>query len=349
MAALAPAVFVLVLGVLPLGMGNALVRGKSLPLTFVGGLFAGFALFWGLTLVFNLTMGSLRLMTALWLALCTGLAVWGALRWRRGQHPVPRPRPARTPAQRLLLAAVLGLIALHILNTVFNTMYNNWDDETYVTLAASSVLSDTVARVNPYTGHPVRALFDPQYALSLWPLYSATLSVLTGLHPAIVFRTVLPVFVLVFGYFVIWLLLGSFWGGADDKVLPSMFFFLVFTAVTAEHLDHISAEWWFTAVAWFGKSLAGAVLAPLVLWLLIQLDGEGPHAADRGAVWRALLAVCWGGCLFAATVFYILPVELAVWGALYLLRTRRWRESVNLLVCGLPAAACAVFLYIILP
>lgn len=338
-------IFALLFGLLPLGMGNALVRSKSLPLTFAGGLFTGFALFWGLALVFHAALGSLRLMTALWLVLCLGLALWGGLRWRRGEHPIRRPGPAWTSAQRLLLAVIAVLVLLHILNTVLNTRYGNWDDETYISMATTSVLTDTANRFSPHSGRLLPAFYVRQYDIVPWPLYSAMLTLLTGIHSAILFRTVLPVFEILLFYFVIWQLLRCFWHGERGKMLLSLFYFQLFTALTAGHLDHIGTEWWFAVEIWTGKALAGAILVPLVLWMLILLDGKAPDAEEHCAVWRALLPVCWGCCLFSSTMFFLLAAELLLWGGLYLLRTRRWKETVNFAVCGLPAAVCMFFMF----
>lgn len=336
-------VLLFVFGVLPLGMGNALLRSKNLPLVFVSGLFAEFTLFWGLGLIFHATLGSLRLMTMVWLVLCAALAVWGGRRWRRGEHPVRRAGPVWTPAQRLLLAAVLALVCLHVLNTVLNTYYGCWDDETYVGVAAASWYTDTVGRCPPYSLTPKPAFYDPQYNIPCFPLLSAVLAVLTGVHPAILFRTVLPALEIPFAYAIAWLLLQRFWQGARGRCLLSMFYYQVILFVTSEHMDHIGAEWWFCVETWTGKSLICAIPTPLILWLLILLDDAGADKADRREVWKALLLVCWGSCFVSATLFFLIPVELAVWGGLYLLRTRRWKEAVNFAVCGLPAVLCIFF------
>ena len=66
----AVAAFLLVLVVIPLGMGKALITGESGRLSFVGGYFASLFIFEILQLVFHVTMGSLRLMTLLWCLIC---------------------------------------------------------------------------------------------------------------------------------------------------------------------------------------------------------------------------------------------------------------------------------------
>ena len=79
----AVAAFLLVLVVIPLGMGKALITGESGRLSFVGGYFASLFIFEILQLVFHVTMGSLRLMTLLWCLICGAIAFFGFWRYRK--------------------------------------------------------------------------------------------------------------------------------------------------------------------------------------------------------------------------------------------------------------------------
>ena len=64
------------------------------------------------------------------------------------------------------------------------------------------------------------------------------------------------------------------------------------------------------------------------------------------ALWRVLFLVCCACSLIAASLYMTVPVELALWGGLYLLRTRRWRDLRGFVACGIPLVICAVFVKI---
>ncbi len=83
---------------------------------------------------------------------------------------------------------------LQIANTVFNVTYKNWDDETYCANAVGAVYTDLVNRVAPESGvlHP--AFYNKKYVIAGWPIYSSMLSVLSGIHAAIIYRTILADF-----------------------------------------------------------------------------------------------------------------------------------------------------------
>ena len=79
----------LVLLLIPGGLGCLLVPGRDRRLVLLGGYCASLAVFEVFQLVFHVTAGSLRLMTLLWCVLCAALAVWGYARhgrevWRGG-------------------------------------------------------------------------------------------------------------------------------------------------------------------------------------------------------------------------------------------------------------------------
>lgn len=327
---------------IPFGMGRLLTGGKSLRLTMLGGLFASFCVFEALAMVFHVTQGSLRVMTALWCAVCGGLAVWGWLRARRTGWPQPEGPALRWDrVEKLLLAAAVALIALQTLNTVLNTFYGNWDDETYCGTAVTSWYTDTVNRYAPSTGAWQPPFYNQKYVIASWPVYSSMLAVLTGVHPAILFRTVLPLFEMPLAYWVAYRLLRCFFAQSRKKALLGLLYFQVFVWMAAESMGEHSGEWWMLVNGWTGKALMASLVTPLILWLLIALDRAG-DAAQRRALWRVLLVVCWAACFVSASLFFVVPLELAVWGGLRLLRTRRWGEAPAYLLSGAPAAFCAL-------
>lgn len=332
----------LVLLVIPFGMGNTLIRSKSLTLTLLGGLFASFCVFEVLAVIFHVTLGSLRVMIALWMVICLAVALHGWWRFRRGHRPVRQSAEAWTRMQRLLLVLVVALVLIQTLNTVLNAYYGNWDDETYCGTAVVSWYTDTVDRYAPNTGVLQPAFYNLTYNLAAWPVYSSLLAVLTGLHPAILYRTILPLFELPLAYYIAYLLLRCFWKNNRGKALLALLYFELFTLLAAQYTPQNSGEWWMVVNCWTGKALTAAIMTPLVLWLVIQLEESRQDPARVGALWRTLLFVCWAGCFISATLHFVIPVELALWGGLYLVRTRRWKDARWFLLCGMATAICAL-------
>lgn len=341
-ALLTALVLVLVFAVLPLGVGKLVAGGQETRIALLGGLFAEFCLFEVLAMIFHVTMGSLRLMTGLWCAATIALAVWGYLRARR--RAVPRPVTAAVRWDRwekLLLAAVIAMVALQTLNTVLNTYYGNWDDETYCGTAVTSWYTDTVNRYSPSTGALQRPFYNDKYVIASWPVFSSMLAILTGVHPAILFRTVLPLLEIPFAYWIACQLLRLFFPDSRKKALLGTFYYTVFVLMAAESMTGTSGEWWLVVNCWTGKALTASIMTPLILWLLIRLE-DAADPAQRRILWRVLFLVCGASCFVSASLFFVVPLELALWGGFCLLRTRRWPDAARYLVCALPTAFCVL-------
>ena len=198
-------VLLLVLFIIPYGMGCILIKSKELCLTWMGGFFVSLCAFEVLALIFHAIYGSLHVMVILWCMSCGSLACLGFFRGKKPDNPLSKiafSDWSRTEKILLLLAAIL--ILLQTLNNVLNTTYRNWDDETYCANAVGSWYTDKVNRCAPQSGIYRNAFYDKKYTLAAWPIYSSMLAVLSHVHPAIIYRTVLPLFEVPFAFFIIY-------------------------------------------------------------------------------------------------------------------------------------------------
>ena len=117
----------------------------------------------------------------------------------------------------------------------------------------------------------------------------------------------------------------------------------LFVLITAEKLA-ISSEWWLVVNCWSGKALAFNIITPLILWCLFNIEDSSTE--ERPSYWKLLFLVCFAACLIAASLFMIVPLELAIWGMFYLFRTKRWKDTWKFALCGFPTAACAFLVMI---
>lgn len=335
-------VFLLVFLIIPFGTGNLLIRSKSFALTILGGLFFSFCVFEVLAVIFHITLGSLRLLTAIWCGICMAVALAGWRKAARGHRPAFGRGAEWTQIERVLLLVAVALVVFQTMNTVLNTFYGNWDDATYGGTAATSWYTDTVDRYDSWFGVLRPAFYATQYNLAAWPVYSSMLSVLTGIHPVIIYRTILPLFEIPLAYYIAYMLIRTFWKERRGKALLALVYYNIFTLLAAENMPGTSGEWWLVVNIWTGKALAAAIVIPLILWLLIQVEEKQKDKEYTRQLWRVLLFVCWAGCFISASLFFIVPLQLALWGGLYLLRTKKWKDFKKFVLCALPALACVL-------
>lgn len=343
-------VFCAVWLLLPIGIGYAWISLRDIRYTAIGGLFTSWCLFEILAMIFHVTLGSLRLMTVLWCILCCGIALFGYWRRFRCRAQISAPaRPAAAEAwtrlQVLLLILILALVALHTLNTVLNTYYWNYDDETYRGTAVTSWYTDTVDRYAPNSGTLQKIFYNEKYVIASWPVFSSVLAVLTKIHPAIIFRTIMPVFLVPLSYGIAYLIIRHFFPASRGKALLGMLYYILFVFVTTERTTDITnCEWWFVVNPWTGKALTGILVIPLLFWLLLRLN-RCTDAGEQTAIWRTLLVVSWGACFVSASLFFLVPLQLGVWGLLYMLRRKNPAAWWKFALCAVPSLFCALFTY----
>lgn len=331
--------FFFVLFFVPVGMGNVFLVKQGRKTRFVCGFAASLLIFEILMLIFHATGASFRVMVLLWSGICGLLALYGVWKNREKLRCPPNMKNTVLDKTELLLLLIVALVvAVITLNTVLNTTYVNWDDQTYVPNAVGTWETDQVNRTAPYSGSIRGPFYDKKYVIAGWPIYSAMLAVLSGLHPAIVFRTILPLVEIPTSIALIYLLLQHFFQRSRKKALLGVLYYIFFALAVAEKMGGNCSEWWLFVNCWTGKALSFNIVVPLVLWLLFELEQK----SENKAYWLALFLVGGASCNIAATMFMILPIELGIWGIFYLHRTKRWCDVWKLALCAAPAILCSI-------
>lgn len=337
--------FVLVLAVLPFGIGELLVESRNKAQIYLTGLCASWGLYEIFAFVFHCTLWPLSVMTGLWVGSCTVMAGLGFYRCRADLRALRKVYPVKMSRGEWLLTAFVAVLLLtQTAHVCLSTFYGNWDDSTYCAISTTSWYTNTVNRYSPNTGTLGKILYSGKYSLALWPVFSASLAQLTGVHPAIVFRTLMPVFEVPLAYGVLYLLARFFFPESRKKALCSIVCAQILTMVSADKMGQNSAEWWLMVNPWTGKAVASNIMVPLILWIMFNLE-EAAGTQEARYWWRSLFFACLASCLVAGTMYVLAPVELIIWGVFYLVRTRRWKDICCFLVCGAPSILCLLTIY----
>lgn len=338
-------VFPLVFFIMPLGIGLLLIPSNNEAQVFITGLCASWSLYEILAILFHCTQWPLHVMTLIWLCICVGLAGVGyyskrdaAVQWGQSFQCV------QNRWELALWGVLIVLVIAQTLSTVLGAFYGNWDDSTYCSIATTSWYTDTANRYSPQTGEWGTVLYDGQYVLAAWPLLSASIAQLTGIHPAIIFRTLMPLIEVPLAYWILYLLARFFFVEDRKKAVATVIVAVVINLITANQMGQNIAEWWLILNPWTGKAIASNIMVPMILWILFCLESAVEKPEQR-SWWYTLFLACTASCFVAGTMFVLVPVELAIWGTFYLARTRRWRDSLYFLVCGAFPLVCLLFVY----
>ncbi len=199
-------------------------------------------------------------------------------------------------------AAAFGLI-LWQLYFIHHHMYLEWDDTYYVNLANEAVQSDLIYWIYPETG--AIADFDKRYVLSLWPIFYAWLSKLTGILPTIMAHTVLPWLIIPLAGMVYELIGRRLF--PKDRQLQGMFLAMAVLLQLFMSGEHIAGITFLSLTPWVGKGvLAGILIPSLFYWILRTAEAE-----ERG-LWILLGITCLGGCLLSSMGILLSPLFVGV-------------------------------------
>lgn len=179
----------------------------------------------------------------------------------------------------ILYAAAVLLIGYQCSRYAFQ-MHLDLDDSRFVVNSVTAYEHDTMLLENPATGEtfekPEGELVKD--AASPWSIYIAALSSVTGLHPAIMAHTILPVWILLCGYLVLLLASAALFPGDAEKRA----WFLLFAAVLIQFYGgnvYTKGVFMLTRI-WQGKAVLAAFLMP---WLLLLTWVRGYRGAVRAA------------------------------------------------------------------
>ena len=204
------------------------------------------------------------------------------------------------------------------------------DDAFYVATATTSVHTDTVFSINPYTGYSYTRL-PSRYVLSPFPIFLAVISSLVGLHPAIVAHVIFPVVFIFMAYLVLYQY-AKRWFPEDEHARG---IFMIFCAVLI----------WFSAYSvynsenfqmiriWQGKACLASVFLPLLLYLGIGIILE----KEQEYSWLLLLLADISCCLLSSMGIILACMMLVILLIMGLVRFHSLQKAACTALCCLPS------------
>lgn len=214
---------------------------------------------------------------------------------------------------------------------IHHHMYLEWDDTYYVNLANEAVNSDKIYWVYPETG--AFADFDKRYVLSLWPIFYAWLSRLTGVLPTIMAHTILPWIIIPTAYMV-YVLIGKQLF-REDKQMQGMFLSLAVLLHLFMSGEHTAGITFLSITPWVGKGVLASVLFPVLFYMVLRLACQ-----EKTGNWVLLGVACLGGCLLSSMGIMLTPVFVGT--AVFL--TAVYQKKIRTFIYGVISCAPCIVL-----
>lgn len=268
------------------------------------------------------------------LVLCYGItaglaAAGGAIRMYRRKSSVPGDFRALRGTSVWLWAAV-GFIVFQVAVAVV-LAHHDADDALYVAAATTAVETDSIFRINAYTGLPYVRL-PRRYILSPFPIFLAVVSQLSGgLHPAIMAHTIFPAVFLPAAYLV-QDQIGKKWF-SDNKTGRGVYLFCAALLIWFSAYSVYNAGNFQMVRIWQGKALLASILLPMIFYLswAIVLKKQAEHS------WLLYFMANLSACLLSSMGIILAPVMMGIFIVLGLFCVRSLKKTALGLLCCTPS------------
>ncbi len=278
--------------------------------------------------------GSLTILVWIYAIACIAACVFAIVLTKKELLLIPETIKAwikQTPWQAIFVLLIVGFqMYMYVAY-----MHVDQDDAFYVATSVIAVDTDTVFQFNPYSGDLYEAL-PKRYVLSPFPIWTAMLSKISGIHAAMLAHTFLPPLYLLLSYGVYALIGGELFRGKRK----SNALFLVYIGLLSIYMyttDNTQAAFMLMRI-WQGKAFLAAMLLPFVFYLGYKMIADNWEKRD----WMILFFAMLSCCLVSSMGIMLGAIMAGIMGVLATYAKRDIWVLVKTIVCCIPNIVLAI-------
>ena len=239
-----------------------------------------------------------------------------------------KKRPSVETALYWVIAVGLILFQMYM---AYTHEFFDGDDAYYVAQSVIAEQTDVLYRILPYTG--LSTSLDIRHALASLPIWEAYLARVTGIHPAIIAHSVLPLILIPLTYLVYYRIGMRLFKGAFRKT--AVFLILVSLLQIFGNTSIYTNATFFLMRTWQGKSVLCNFVLLTAVWSLLRLWETGADGEQKGkkqAGWWLLMAAAMATTMGA----FLLGLFIAIAGLVMAVRQKRPGRLIPLAATCLP-------------
>ena len=244
-----------------------------------------------------------------------------------------KKRPSVETALYWVIAVGLILFQMYM---AYTHEFFDGDDAYYVAQSVIAEQTDVLYRILPYTG--LSTSLDIRHALASLPIWEAYLARVTGIHPAIIAHSVLPLILTPLTYLVYYRIGMRLFKGAFRKT--AVFLILVSLLQIFGNTSIYTNATFFLMRTWQGKSVLCNFVLLTAVWSLLRLWETGADGEQKGkkqAGWWLLMAANNVTAAMATTMgAFLLGLFIAIAGLVMAVRQKRPGRLIPLAATCLP-------------
>ena len=244
-----------------------------------------------------------------------------------------KKRPSVETALYWVIAVGLVLFQMYM---AYTHEFFDGDDAYYVAQSVIAEQTDVLYRILPYTG--LSTSLDIRHALASLPIWEAYLARVTGIHPAIIAHSVLPLILIPLTYLVYYRIGMRLFKGAFRKT--AVFLILVSLLQIFGNTSIYTNATFFLMRTWQGKSILCNLVLLTAVWALLRLwetGAEGEQKGKKQAGWWLLMAANNVTAAMATTMgAFLLGLFIAITGLVLAVRQKRPGRLIPLAATCIP-------------
>lgn len=309
----------------------------------MGRMLSGYIVMWAVMQLISVPMifmhASFHLFVATCLVVFVILSVWNLVRERKMLCTEWKTMYRWIKEQGVLRLLLWGAMLLQALYVTLSFVSND-DDAFYVASAQTSLDTNTMYAINPYTGD-LFGSFPARYVLSPFPMFTAFMAKVVGVNAPTMAHSLLPLLLILLVYVVydIWARLLF----SENRQAQTIFMFFVMVVLSfANYTTHARGMMMFPRI-WQGKAVLATILLPLILVLGMRMVS---HSYNR-MEWCYLFLVMVSSCFVSSMGIMLAVIEIGICGLLAALRHRKVKQLIYTVLCCMPNLIFAAFYVLI--
>ena len=310
---------------------------NSLSMNFISGILIIFALFQLLSIPATFLRVEFTVLSHIFSALLTGIFLVSlSLNFKRGLSllnahllKVKEISVFKELKSNWALIPLLIMILIFILSNIFGE-FGVWaDDSYYIGVTLTTIETNRINLYDPYTGK-LLADFHWRYVFSPFPIFHAYLSMIFGIHPAVMVRIIVPVIMKCF-ILCIYFSLGKILFGKSQKLIY-IFMFYAFLLITYSGTGLGSPGFFGILYLHMGTALLYVAFLPLCFYVYKRLFSE---KTNRGE-WVLLISLLFASALVSSMSIILMTMCVGILGMVHLIQTKNIKEVFFMAICCIP-------------
>ena len=312
---------------------------NSIILSWILGYMIEFGIFEFLSVPLSLITDSFYPLLILWL-LSIGIIVGFSIKYNYKRIKEILVENIKEIKKLPILLTIIAILMVGIQAYVpFRYMHLDDDDSNFVAKATVTYQTNTLYKYTD-TGE-VAQTKDIRHELATYPIYTALISKLIMIHPAITAHTIFPVIFIPMAYLIYILIAKNLF---DDNKKKIAVFTILLSFIYIWGFYSLDTNFCFLLYRiWQGKAMVANVAVPL-LWLLYL---EYSKSGRKNIYWLSLIIIMAGANVLSSMAVPIMSITLFSLTLAYFIKDKKITDFLKSAVSVIPCIICAILFLIL--